>query len=107
MVGFGNFLERLDALFIFAWILTLLSSLSVTLFYIIRIFKKIFNLKDEKVLASPLGLIVLGNTLLLDNYAQIKFLGNYVYRYGFIILIFIVCLTILLIARIKDKKRKL
>ena len=106
MVSFGNFLERLDAFFIFSWIITLLSSLSIGIFYIIRIISKMSNLQDEKVLASPIGLIVLGGCLLIKNYSQIKFLGDFVYRYGYIFLVFGVSLIILILANIKLRKIK-
>ena len=104
MVDFGNFLERLDALFIFAWLLSLLASLSVNIFFIMKILKKSLNLQDEKSLASPIGLIILSGALLIKNYAQIKFLGDYIYKYGFIALVFGFSLPILLLANIKYKK---
>ena len=104
MVDFGNFLERLDALFIFVWLLSLLASLSVNIFFILRILKKSLNLQDEKILASPIGLIILAGALLVKNYAQIKFLGDYFYKYGFIALVFGFSLPILLLANIKYKK---
>lgn len=104
MVDFGNFLERLDALFIFSWLLSLLASLSVNIFYIINILKKALNLQDEKNLVLPVGLILLGGALLIKNYAQIKFLGDYVYKYGFIVLVFVFSLSILFFANLKYKK---
>lgn len=104
MVSFGNFLERLDAFFIFSWIITLLSSLSIGIFFIIRILKKILNLQDEKVLSAPIGLTILGACLLIKNFHQIKFLGEYVYRYGFIALIFGLGLGILILANLKLKR---
>ena len=106
MVGFGNFLERLDAIFIFSWIITLLSSLSIGLFFIIRILGKMLNLQDGKALASPIGLIVLGGSLFIKNFTQIKFIGEYLYRYGFIVLIFGIGLGILVLANLKIKMRK-
>lgn len=106
MVGFGNFLERLDAIFIFSWIITLLSCLSIGVFFILRILSKMLNLKDEKVLASPIGLIILGGCLLIKNYSQIKFIGDYVYRYGFITLVFGIGLGVLVVANLKLKKEK-
>lgn len=106
MVGFGNFLERLDAFFIFSWIITLLSSLSISIFFIIQILKKLLNLQDERALASPVGLIILGGCLLIKNYSQIKFLGNYVYRYGFLVLVFGIGFGTLVFANIKYKNNK-
>lgn len=105
MVGFGNLLERLDAIFIFAWIITLLSSLSIGIFFIIRTFNKMLNLQDEKALASPIGLAILGGCLSIKNYPQIKFLGTYIYRYGFIILIFGIGFGVLVLANLKLKRK--
>ena len=104
MVDFGNFLERLDALFIFVWLLSLLASLSINIFFIISILKKVLNLQNESALASPIGLIIICGALLIKNYTQIKFLGDYVYRYGFIFLIFGFCLPVLLLAKLKYKR---
>lgn len=106
MISVGNFLERLDAIFIFVWFLSLLSSLSLTFFYILNILKKITNIKTIKPLCSPLGFIVLGSSLFIKNYAQVKFWGSYVYRYYFIVLVFGVGLTILILSNIKYKKGK-
>ena len=104
MVGFGNFLERLDAIFIFSWIITLLSSLSIGIFFILKILRKMLNLQDEKTLASPIGLIILGGCLLIKNYSEIKFIGEYVYRYGFIALIFGLGFGILILANLKSRR---
>ena len=104
MVGFGNFIERLDAFFIFSWIITLLSSLSIGIFFMIKILSKMLNLQDEKVLASPIGLIILGGCLLIKNYPQIKFIGEYVYRYVFIALIFGIGLGVLVLANLKLRR---
>ena len=105
MIGFGDFLERLDAIFIFSWIVSLLSSLSIGIFYILRILGKMLNLQDEKALASPIGIIILSGCLFIKNYPQIKFLGEYGYRYGFIILVFGIGFSVLLLANLKSKKK--
>lgn len=102
-----TFLERLDAIFIFVWFISLLSSLSLSFFYILNIIKKITNIEDFKPLCSSLGLIVLGLSLLIKNFAQVKFLGNFVYKYFFIALVFVLGLTILILANLKYKKEKL
>ena len=75
-------------------------------FFIIKILKKILNLQDERALASPVGLIILGGCLLIKNYSQIKFLGNYVYRYGFLVLVFGIGFGTLVFANIKYKNNK-
>ena len=103
-IDFGNFVERLDALFIFIWLLALLSSLSINILFIRRIIKKALNLGKEGFLPYLIGLIILICSLLIKNYAQIKFLGNYIYRYGFIFLFFLFSIPILILSNIKFKK---
>ena len=62
-------------------------------------------LQDEKALASPIGLAILGGCLSIKNYPQIKFLGTYIYRYGFIILIFGIGFGVLVLANLKLKRK--
>ena len=106
IIEFGNFLERLDAIFIFDWLLALLSFLSINIFFCIQIFKKMTHIKDEKVLSSSIGIFIFSGSLLIRNYAQIKFWGNYVYRYGVIILVFIIGLGILIAGNIKYRNQR-
>lgn len=103
----GNFLERLDVIFIFVWFISLLSSLSLSLFYILNITKKITNIESFKPLCTSLGFIVLGSSLLLKNFAQVKFLGNFIYKYFFLSLVFGVGVLVLIFANLKYKKEKL
>ena len=104
-IKFGHFLERVDAVFIFIWLVSLLSSLCLTFFYILRIFQKLTKVEDIKVLSSTLGIIILATALLIKDYSQIKFLGSVIYRYSFIGLVFGVGLIVLIIANIKHKKK--
>lgn len=105
IIRLGNFLERLDALFIFVWFLSLLSSLSLTFFYILNILKKISNIETTKPLCTPLGFIVLGSSLLIKNYSQMKYWGSIVYKYSFIVLVFGVGLIILILANVKYRRK--
>lgn len=105
MLKFGNFLERLDAIFIFAWFVSLLSFLSLNFFYILGIFKEITNIENIKVLPSPLAFIVLSVSLTIKNYAEIKFWGNYIYKYSLLLLVFVIGFMILILANLKYKNK--
>ncbi|MBO5413697.1 MAG: GerAB/ArcD/ProY family transporter, partial [Clostridia bacterium] len=104
MIKFGNFIERMDAIFIFLWIVSLISFLSLTFFYILRIFKRITKIEDSKGLIYSLGLITLGNCLAFKNISIIKFLARIVCKYYVLALVFGICLIILIVANIKYKR---
>ena len=104
IVELGNFLERVDAIFIFAWFFSLLSFISITLFFILNIIKKITKIKNTKPLSAPLGFIILGISLVFKNYSQVKYLENIVLKYGSISLIFIVGIVIFVLANLKYKR---
>lgn len=106
LVELGDFLERLDALFIFIWIIAHISFLSLTFFYILKIFQNITKTEDSKTLTYPLGLIVLGSALVYKDIAQLKFIARYYLKYSTIILIFGICFGILIWSNIKYKKNK-
>ncbi len=107
MIKFGYFIERLDAIFIFIWIISLISFLSLTFFYILKIFKKISKIEDSNELVYSLGFITLGNCLAFKNISIIKFLARVVCKYYALILIFGISFAILIIANIKYKKNNL
>ncbi|MGN1301502.1 MAG: GerAB/ArcD/ProY family transporter [Clostridia bacterium] len=104
MIKFGNFIERLDAIFIFLWIVSLISFLSLTFFYILRIFKRITKIEDSKGLIYSLGLITLGNCLAFKNISIIKFLARIVCKYYVLALVFGISFIILIVANIKYKR---
>jgi len=50
-IELGNFLQRVDAIFILLWIISIFSYLSFVLFLINRTFKKILTVSNEKMLS--------------------------------------------------------
>ena len=106
LVEIGDFLERLDALFVFIWVIALISLLSLFFFFILQIFKKISKIEDSKVLIWPLGLIILGNCLIFGNLSTLKFLARVIYKYSTLILIFGIAFIVLIVANIKYKKTR-
>lgn len=106
LIEIGDFLERLDALFIFIWIIAHISFLGLTFFYILKIFQKITRIEDSRSLTSSLGLIVLGSCLVFKDIAQLKFIARYYLKYSSLILIFVICFGILILGNIKYKRKK-
>lgn len=102
---FGRFLQRPDALFILGWILSLMSYLSLTIWMISHVFKKILPIKDTKPMVYSFASIIFIFALLPRNMAEIRFIQNKIFPYFTIVLVFIVSFVILLFANIKHKKK--
>ena len=105
LVQYGEFIQRIEAVFIFIWILGTLSYLSITFFYILTIFKKLTGIKKESIIAPNIALAILAIALTLQRSSSIEFIEQYVYRYFVLILIFGISFLILLLAHFKHKRR--
>lgn len=105
-VELGDFLQRLDALFILLWLISVFCYLSLTIFIINRIFKKLTNISNEKMITLSSSCILFGLCLLPFNVAINRFIGNTIYRYVIIILSFIICYLIMILANFKFKYKK-
>ena len=103
IVSFGEFLQRIDAVFILLWILVFLSFLSFNFYCILRIFKKIFKFENATTLCYSLSLIILGIALSFKDITNVKFILRNYFRPYSIILIFIISFIILLLACFKKK----
>ena len=101
-LNLGNFLQRLDAIFIWLWILCIFSYLSVVTFIVNSIFKKITLANNRAMFSYLVAITLLGICLIPVNIAQIKFIQSTVYRYV-ILSSFALSFLILLFANIKFK----
>ena len=106
VVEFGSFLQRLDALFIYIWILSSLSYISISIFFILFILKKLLGLENEKNLSFSLCAMILGLALLPQDFADVAFIENTVFKYHILIFAYGICLSVLILAIIKHKVRK-
>lgn len=105
-IELGDFLQRLDALFILLWLISVFCYLSLSIFMVNRVLKKLTNISNEKMLTFSTTSIFFGLCLLPFNVAISRFMENTVYRYLIIGLIFIACFAILLLANLKFKFKK-
>ena len=103
-ITFGNFFQRIDAMFILLWILSVLVFLSLNLCFITNIFKKLINIKSSYELNYSLALIIFSISLLYKSIAKMKFILNVYIKYAFIILCLVISFIILLLAYLKHKR---
>lgn len=105
-IEFGTFFQRLDAIFLLIWIMSLISYLTISTRLALNVFKKITNIKSEKSLVSPIGLLVLAISLCLYSSPIVHFFENYLYKYLFFVLVIFISLSILIFANLKKLKHK-
>lgn len=105
-IEFGSFFQRLESIFILIWILEIVCYLSISIRISMTIFKKIANLSTSKPLVLSFGLLVFAIALFPKNTSISIFLENTVYKYLVLGIIFILSITILLLANLKKKRLK-
>ena len=103
-ITFGKFFQRIDAMFILFWILSVLVFLSMNLNFANNTLRKLVNIKYEKTINYVLALIILVISMLYKSIASMKFILNYYIKYAFIVLCLIISFVIMLLAYLKRKK---
>lgn len=106
LISFGRFFQRIDALFIFVWILVIISFLSLNLFIISHIIKKAVKLRSHSELVYSSSALLFSISLMFKNITTVKWFTTNTYRIYAFVLVFIVSFFILLFAFIKKKKKK-
>lgn len=103
-IRYGEFLQRANSLFIFIWILSILSYVSIVIFFTIYITRKLANLSNTNSINYCYGSIIFGCALLYENVAQyLDFIENAL-KYAILIFLFGINTLILILANIKIKK---
>ena len=102
-IEFGQFFQRSDAIFMFIWIFTFLSYLSVIGIYISRIGIHTFGSLQNSISPYFYAIIVFIIALIPRNASQIAFLTDVVYKYLAIGVVFVFSFLILLLGFIKKK----
>ena len=98
---FGDFFQHPEALFIFTWILSIISFLNLIILFVLRFSKKIFQTKNSRILLIIICIIIFIISLVPQNIMQAQKLENFIHKYIGTPLEFIVFPSILLIANIK------
>ena len=103
-ISFGNFLQRLESIFMLVWILAFTSYLTIACKFSVSIFKKMTNIKNTKEIINIFGLLILAISMFPKNLAVSTFLETKIYSYFSIVIIFIFAIAILVLANLKKKK---
>lgn len=103
-IRFGKFMPRTDALFMFIWIFTFISYLSIIVSYIVKFSKESISPKSPSIATYISAIAIFIVALLPQNSTQVHFFQNVVYKYLSITIVFILSFVILLIGYIKKKK---
>lgn len=101
-IQFGEFLQRTDAIFIFLWIISAFSYLSISLMFISNIFKKLTKSESTEVINYPFLGIFFGLLVLFENQTLFRFVETIVYKYLLLAVLFI-SIIILILANFKRK----
>ena len=105
LVSFGTFLERVDVIYVFLWILSSFSYLSILFYFLTSTFQKMTKLKNRNGILYSLATIVLGTTILMKDIADLRFAHRTISMYYFLGL-FAVLFIILILAYFKKRKRE-
>jgi len=106
-ITFGNFFQRIDAIFILFWILSVLVFLSMNLYFANTLIKKLINIKHSNELIYSISFIVFSIALSFDSIFTMKNILNIYIKYAFIILCLVTSFIIMLLAYLKRKKENL
>lgn len=105
-ISFGNFLQRLESIFMMVWILAFTSYITIACKFALKIFQKITNIKSSKELINIFGVLILSVAMFPKNLAISTFFETKLYSYISILIIFIFAITILILANLKMKRLK-
>ena len=105
-LALGKLIQRVDALFILIWIITILSYISIIIGFIVSIFKKISNIQSSSTVSYCFVAILFATSLIYNNIIQIRKLDAENYKYLTLILVFGLGFLILLLANIKNMIKK-
>ncbi len=106
IIEYGRFFQRVDAIFIFLWILSAFCYLSTSLILITHIFKKLTYISNEKVMSLSFASIILGLALSINSFANAKLIQENIYKVFYLILAFVITPLILILANWKKRKKE-
>ena len=103
----GKFLQRPESLFMFFWILSLMSYISVCIMLCCNIFKKIAKTTHAKPLAYFFASMLFALALAPENISQVKFIEDVIFKYFSLTIVFLISSIILILANIKYHRKNM
>lgn len=104
-IEFGRFFQRLDAVFLLIWIVSIVSYLSIVFSFSVNIFKKITEFKYIYIIIYGFAILLFILSLLPQNFAQLYFLEYHFYKYFVLIVTYAISLFVLILANLKYKNQ--
>lgn len=101
---FGKFFQHPESLFVFTWILSFMTYLNTICMFVLRLIKKLTNVKNEKPFVIPVAIVIFIIAIIPKNIMQTRDLGLFGYKYIAAPTVFIIFPIILLLANLKHKK---
>ena len=103
-IELGDFFQRLESVFLIIWILAFACYLSTISRFSVSVFKKITNVDNSKPLIDIFGLLILGLSLVPENYAISQSFENTIYPHLVIAVAYFLSIGLLIIANLKRRK---
>ena len=100
---YGRFIQRVDAIFILVWIISIISYINIPISICIHVFKKLTNISDTNSFNYALNLFILALAIVPIQYAIFTNIISKIVQYTFLILFFAISLPILISASLKLK----
>ncbi len=106
-ISFGNFLQRLESIFMMIWILSFISYLTIASKFAISIFQKMTDIKNTREIINVFGLLTIAIAMFPKSLAISTFLETKIYSYFSVAVIFIFGISILILANLKKRKERI
>ena len=103
LIGIGDKIQRLEALFLIAWVLSIMLYMGMLISLSVEILRKTFALPDRRPLIIPISGIVFFIALIPERLLDIKNIEQNIFEKYSLIVIFILPVIILTAANIKQK----
>ncbi len=103
----GKLFQHSESLFVFTWILSLISYLNIVVMLIIHFLKKITNIPNQNILILPVCIIIAIISLIPKNLMDTHQFELFIKSFIYFPISFVIFPLILILANIKLNKRKL
>lgn len=103
VVHHSNLIHAVNTLFLLVWILSIISYISITLYFILYIIKKVGRLSDTSSINYSIVSTFIALSLILQNYTPAFAVFRNIAEYSVLIFVFILEPLLLIIANIKQK----
>ena len=105
-VEFGRFVQRVDAIFILFWIISIILYISFAIHFLIDIFKKLIKVTDSRYINYSVHLLILAFLLIPCTLAQFNYWVENLFKIFVFAVLYFLSILILILANIKFKLTK-